>query len=143
MYFSFPSAPRKGESRLVISVDKGNPALRQIMDKCINKVAIPELTFAESSTRARAVTELGPRPTDIPQFFEYKLKDVSFSECPIVEDALEQAVVLTFSDIEWLNFKGDTRQSKYASAGTPGADKGDWFDQILRGVLVCRRPRHQ
>jgi hypothetical protein len=107
MFFSAPAAPRKGASALIISIDKHNPALRQLMGKCAGKVRIPALTYAESSVMSRGLTELGSRPADLPEYYEYKLKDVVFSDCPVVPDAPEQALVVSFNDIEWVNYHGD------------------------------------
>jgi hypothetical protein len=106
-FFSAPPAPRKGASALIISVDKHNPVLQKLMDKCAAGTKLPALTYAESSVRARSLSELGPRPADIPEYYEYKLKDVVFSDCPVVAGAPEQAFVVSFNDIEWLNYHGD------------------------------------
>jgi len=103
-YFSGPPAPRKGPSTLVISIDKRNPTLPQLMERCASAKTMPELTYAESSVMARGLSDLGPRPEDIPEYFEYRLKDVQFSDCPVVEGAPEQAIVLSFGDIEWINY---------------------------------------
>jgi len=88
---------------------------------------IPELTFAESSDRARPSGELGERPAEIPEYYEYKLKDVEFSDCPVVPDAPQQAIVLSFKDIERLNYllKEDTVEVKFVpkeiAPAVPGA----------------------
>lgn len=104
MFYSAPPAPRKGASALIVAVDKRNPALRRLMAQCASKTRFAELGYAESSMRARSLTELGPRPADIPEYYEYKLKDAVISGCPVVADAPEQALVLSFNDIEWLNY---------------------------------------
>jgi hypothetical protein len=106
-FFSGPVAPREGASTLMISIDKHNPALPKLMEQCAKKTTIPALTYAESSDLARGLRELGPRPADIPAYFEYKLKDVRFSDCPVVAGAPEQAIVVTFKNIEWLNYHGE------------------------------------
>ena len=51
-----------------------------------------------------------------PEYYEYKLKDVQFSDCPIVPDAPQQAIVVSFNDIERLNyrFKEDFVDVKFA-----------------------------
>jgi hypothetical protein len=107
MFFSGPAAPHGGASQLTISVDKHNPALPKLMEMCASKAKAPALNYAESSFRARALPELGPRPADFPEYFEYKLKDAQFSDCPIVDGAPEQAIVVSFNDIEWLNYHGE------------------------------------
>jgi hypothetical protein len=104
-FFSGPRAPRQGAGTLSVALDKQSPALASLMEQCANKAKLPELTYSESSDMARAPAELGVRPADIPEYFEYKLKDVELS-CPIVADAPEQAFVLSFSDVQWLNYQG-------------------------------------
>lgn len=106
MYFSGPPAPRKGASELVISVDKRSRGLPALMAQCARKAVIPELTFAESSIRARGLAENGPKPKSFPDFYEYKLKTVQVASCPVVADAPEQAIVLSSQDIQWLNYDG-------------------------------------
>jgi hypothetical protein len=90
---------------LVISIDKRSRMVRQLMALCAKKAVFPELNFAESAERARFLGDNGPRPADVPAFFEYKLKNVQFSDCPVVEGAPEQAFVLSFNDIQWVNAK--------------------------------------
>ena len=104
LYFGGPGAPKPGgPGKLVVSLDKSNPDLDQLMDKCTRKTRIPEALYAESSDRARPPMELGPRPADVPAYWEYKLKDVQIVDCPQVAEASAQAFVFTFEDIEWLN----------------------------------------
>jgi type VI protein secretion system component Hcp len=103
-FFSGPAAPQTGASQLTISIDKRNPALPKLMEMCASKAKAPMLNFAESSVLARALPEVGPRPADVPEYFEYKLKDAEFSDCPIVDGAPEQAIVVSFNDIEWVNY---------------------------------------
>jgi hypothetical protein len=107
LFFSGPSAPRPGTaSTLVISMDKHDPDFPQLMDECSSKTKIPEVTYAESSDGARTLLEVGQRPEKSPGYWEYKLKGVQFSDCPVVSDADEQAFVVSFEDIEWLNYDG-------------------------------------
>src|SRR5580658_5615700 len=49
--FSGPAAPQHGASSLMISVNKHSPVLAELMKRCRNKTAMPELTYAESSER--------------------------------------------------------------------------------------------
>jgi type VI protein secretion system component Hcp len=107
MFFSGPAAPSKGASALMIAVDKHNPALKQLMASCTSKEKFPELNYAESSVRTRSLSELGPRPADIPEYYEYKLKDAVISDCPLVAGAPEQAFVVSFNDIEWTSYHGE------------------------------------
>jgi hypothetical protein len=122
-FFSGPMAPRQGENALVVSIDKHSPMLPKLMDMCAKKVAIPEVTYAESADRARSTTEVGPRPADMPAYFEYKLKDVTLSDCPVVADAPDQAFVVSFKNIEWLNYhaQGDGEPTTMAPAVLPAA----------------------
>ena len=104
-FFSGPQAPRDGAGALALSLDKRNPALKPLMDRCLNRTQIPELKYAESADLARPTAELGRRPVDIPAYFEYTLTDVTLS-CPLVPDAPEQAFVVRFNNIKWLNYDG-------------------------------------
>lgn len=115
--FSLSTAPRQGADALVISVDKHSPALAPLLEACARRTPIPEVTYAESSDRARILSEIGPRPAEIPEFFEYTLKDVQVGDCPVAADAPAQAFVLGFRDIQWLNYRG-------APEGSPAALKG-------------------
>jgi hypothetical protein len=116
---SGPVAPKAGASSLVIAVDKHSPALAALMDRCTNKTAIPEITYAESANRARTPRELGALPADAPEYFEYKLKDVQITDCPIVADAPEQAFVVSFNDIAWLNYRGDKTEIALKPVNVP------------------------
>lgn len=105
LWFGGPGAAKPGSSgKLVVALGKTNPDLSQLMELCAKKAPIPELTYAELSDRARPLLELGARPAEFPAFWEYKLKDVVVSDCPVVEGAVEQALVLSFKDIEWLSY---------------------------------------
>jgi hypothetical protein len=73
------------------------------MGLCHAKTSLPELTYAESSDRARPVLEIGERPAGFPAYWEYRFKDVQIVDCPIVEGAAQQALVIAFKNIEWLN----------------------------------------
>ena len=136
-FFSGPAAPREGEGEIVIGLDKRHPVLPKLMKNCFNKTVFPELTYAESSERQRRPFEWGPRPAEIPQHFEYRLKDVRFTECPVVPDAPDQAIVLRFADIEWLNYDGeddgvdfDLEPATLGRAQSSGATKSfvvTWF----------------
>jgi hypothetical protein len=106
-FFSGPAAPHSGASQLIISIDKHNPALPKLMEMCASKAKAPELDYAESSVLARALPEVGPRPAGIPEYFEYILRDARFSDCPVVDGAPEQAIVVSFNDIEWVNYHGE------------------------------------
>jgi len=111
-FISGPTAPRQGAGTLVFALDKRDADLQRLMERCVAKAPIPEATYAESSERARSSFEIGPRPATFPEYFEYRLKDVLISECPIVEDAPEQAFILTFKNIEWLNYGRDGSDNK-------------------------------
>lgn len=119
LYFSVPSAPEKGADQLMISVDKKSPALSRLMQMCASKAQLPEISFAESSTQARSLAEIGPRPPEIPEYFEYRLKKAQITDCPVVPGAPEQALVVSFSDIDWLNYKGGGRKLSPQPAALP------------------------
>jgi hypothetical protein len=105
-FYSVPAAPEKGPQGLVIALDKRSPMLGQMMARCKAQTVIPEMTFAESADLARSPIEIGPRPADIPEWFQYRLSAVKITDCPVVPDAPEQAFVMSFQDIAWLNYKG-------------------------------------
>jgi hypothetical protein len=105
LFFGAPGAVRSGNGgKLNITLGKGNPDVAQLLARCKSKEPIPEMTYAESSDRSRPVLELGPRPAQFPAYWEYKLKDVQVVGCPVVADAMEQAFILSFDEIEWLNY---------------------------------------
>lgn len=104
LLFTGPVAPSRGPNMLAIAVDKNSPVLKALMDQCHGGMPISEITFAESSELARHPQEHGPRPTDVPEYYEYRLKDVRLT-CPIAEGAPEQAFGLHFRDIEWVNYQ--------------------------------------
>jgi hypothetical protein len=105
-FFSGPVAPQEGAGTLMISVDKHSPLLPELMQRCANKTTMPELTYAESAELSRSLRELGPRPADMPEYFEYQLKDVQFTDCPVVQGAVDQAFIVSFNGIQWLNYHG-------------------------------------
>lgn len=119
-FFSGPRAPRNGEGRLSLAIDKHSPALPALLRACADKTVLPELNYAESADRARPPAELGRRPADIPEYFEYKLKGVTVG-CPVVADAPEQAIVLRFADIAWLNYSGTGQATHSEPARLPAA----------------------
>ena len=104
-HFSGPQAVNAGPGKLALALDKKSPAFKPLMDKCLSKAPIAELKYAENADLARATPEYGPRPSSIPAYFEYALKNVTLS-CPVAADAPEQAFVLSFNDIKWLNYDG-------------------------------------
>jgi hypothetical protein len=122
-FFSGPQAPRSGHGQLALALDKRNPAYARMMALCTAKQVIPELSYAESSERARPPAELGERPPTVPEYFEYKLKNVRLS-CPEVAEAPEQALILRFQDIEWLNYQGKGEPSLAVPVSLPPAARG-------------------
>jgi hypothetical protein len=105
-FFSGPAAPAKGAGALVIAIDKSNSILPQLMERCLKHTSLGELTYAESSDRSRGPFEIGPHPKGIPSYYEYRLKDAVFDDCPVVADAPQQALVISFKEIEWSNYNG-------------------------------------
>lgn len=110
LYFSGPNVPKpaSGGGKVAIVLGKANADLPFLMKLCSDGAAIAEISYAESSDRARAALELGPRPADLPAFWEYRLKNVRVVACPVVAGAADQAVVLSYGDIEWLNYPADS-----------------------------------
>lgn len=102
MKFTGAQAPEHGPSMLAISLAKSNPALRALMEKCRSGEVLPELRYAESAEMARHPQEHGPKPADVPDYYEYVLRDVKLT-CPVVAEAPEQAFGLHFQQIEWTN----------------------------------------
>jgi hypothetical protein len=106
LYFGGPNAPKPGAGggQLVIALGKGNPDLPLLMRLCADKAVLPELTYSESSDLARPLLEMGPRPAEFPAWWQYRLKQVEVVDCPILEGAADQALILKFRDIEWMNY---------------------------------------
>lgn len=106
--FPAPTGPRQGAGELVASIDKRSKMLRQVMDLCARNAILPELTF---SINAEENAPLGlpgwGRPSGVPEFYHYTLRNVRISACPTLAGAPEQAIVFSFSDIEWANYRGD------------------------------------
>lgn len=105
-FYSASIAPQEGPHDLVIAVDKRSPALGQMMKRCKTQETVPEMHFAEASLLARSPIEMGPRPEGMPAWFQYRLTGVKVVDCPIVAEAPEQAFVINFAEISWLNYKG-------------------------------------
>lgn len=101
--FSGPRAPASGASMLALAVDKSSLGLAGLMELCRSGATLPELIYAESSELARHPQEHGPRPPDVPEYYEYRLKGARLT-CPLVEGAPEQAFGVHFNGIEWLNY---------------------------------------
>jgi hypothetical protein len=88
LWFGGPAAPKPGGGgTLVVSLSKTNPDLPKLMSLCANKMVVPEIGYAESSVRSRPVLENGPRPANLPVYWEYKLKQVQVVDCPVLEGA--------------------------------------------------------
>ncbi|MFC0684846.1 Hcp family type VI secretion system effector [Novosphingobium clariflavum] len=122
--FSGPMTPANGPSSLSLAIDKANPALPGLMALCRAGSAVKELVFAESSEMERHPQEHGPRPADVPEFYEYALRNVRLT-CPVVADAPEQAFGLHFEAIEWLNYKPqpEPRPLTTVAANLPAAPR--------------------
>lgn len=137
--FSGPPTPATGPSSLSLAIDKANPALPALMALCQGGSPIKELVFAESSEMERHPQEHGPRPADVPEFYQYALRGVRLT-CPVVAGAPEQAFGLHFDTIEWLNYKPQPtpRAITTVPANLPAAPRGgetrtfvvSWFAPI-------------
>jgi type VI protein secretion system component Hcp len=117
LQFTGSRAPANGPDMLALSIDKSNPALAAMMDKCRSGALIPQIVFSESSDLMRHPQEHGPRPTGVPDFYRYRLKNVHLT-CPVAAGAAEQAFEVHFEQIEWLNAR---RQPKPVAVTAPPA----------------------
>ncbi len=104
LLFTGPQAPAHGPEMLAVSIDKTSPALAALMALCQRGEVVSAMTFAESAELARHPQEHGPRPREVPEFYEYVLRQVRMT-CPVVAGAPEQALGLQFAAIEWVNFR--------------------------------------
>lgn len=105
LWFGGPAAAKPGNNgKLIVSLSKTNPDLPKLMSLCASKAEVPEVGYAESSVRSRPVLENGPKPANLPDYWEYKLKGVQVVDCPVLEGAEQQAIVIAFKNIEWLNY---------------------------------------
>lgn len=139
LVFTGSRAPVAGPSLLALSIDKASPALPGLMDLCRKGEPLPELVFAESAELARHPQEHGPRPPDVPAFYEYALKDVRLT-CPVAQGAPEQAIGLHFAAIERRNHQPQAaprpitaepaRLAKGAVKGASRAFVVSWFAPI-------------
>jgi len=145
--FTGPRAPVKGASQLSLALDKASPALAGVMAACHAGRPIPEVVFAESSDLARHPQEHGPRPSTVPEFYEYVLKNATLS-CPVVEGAPEQALTVRFEQIEWRNYQPQPQPIPLSTASAAlrkGTTRGDsksfvisWFAPVAEaGEKQC------
>lgn len=106
LFFGGPNAPKPGASggQLNLAMGKTNPDLPRMMRLCETGAVVPEMVYSESSDLARPVLEMGPRPAEFPGWWRYRLKQVQIVGCPVLEGAADQALILKFRDIEWLNY---------------------------------------
>jgi len=100
--FTGSTAPESGPEVLSLAIDKTSPGLPALMQACRGGTKLPRVTYAESSELMRHTQEFGPRPADVPAYYEYALRNVTLT-CPVVEEAPEQALQLHFEAIDWLN----------------------------------------
>lgn len=142
-FFSGPAAPRSGGDELVISIAKGDPSFKPLMKQCADKTRFAQLVFAESSDLSRGIPQVGERPDSIPAFFQYRLKNVEITGCPMVARAPEQAFVFKFTDIEWMNYDGpaegaalDLRPALLPPVSSPGKVKSFVLSWIGRSQDV-------
>jgi hypothetical protein len=117
---SGPMAPAKGASQLNVAVNKKGTAYKALMARCAAGGVIPEMTFAEDSSLARNPLESGPKPADLPAFYRYTLRNVKL-ECPVAEDAPEQAFVFKFDSIEWNNAEPPAKPRDVSSITVPAS----------------------
>lgn len=104
-WFGGPIAPKPGVGgKIIVSLNKRSADLPRLMQLCASKAELPAMGYAENAVRARPVLENGPRPAHLPAWWEYRFKRVQVADCPVLEGAEQQALVITFKDIEWLNY---------------------------------------
>lgn len=138
--YSGPAGPASGEGKLAVGISKDNPALKKLMKACTSKTPITNMGFAENSALSRPYGEVGPRPAAMPEYYEYQLKDVTVDGCEVVNGAPLQAFILSFKNIERINYKGGPLPIEYkapeparlipVSATTSGRSKSfvlSWF----------------
>ena len=104
LLFTGTNAPASGPDVLTLSIDKRSPALPALMERCRKGEPIAEVRYAEASELARHPQEHGPKPADVPAFYEYALSGVTLA-CPVVANAPEQALQLRFDTIRWINHR--------------------------------------
>ena len=114
LLFTGPTAPTSGPNVLSVAIEKASPALASLMALCSSGDRLAEVRFAESSEIARHPQEHGPRPADIPAFYEYVLTGVRIL-CPVAAGAPEQALELQFEDIRWVNYHPQPRPRAIAA----------------------------
>jgi hypothetical protein len=114
-YYSGPDAPRRGREALVIAVNKHSPALAALMNLCHGRTAIAAMRYAESAEQLRPPGTLGVLDHKVvPEYLEFKFTDAQLTECPLVSDAPEQAFVVSFKNIQWLNYRADEKREPYS-----------------------------
>ena len=109
LWFGGPNAPKpnRGGGKLMIALSHDNPDLAVLMKLCAQGTVIPELNYDESADLARPPLELGDRPKEFPAFWQYKLENAVVSDCPTLKGAIDTAIVITFKNIQWLNYDPD------------------------------------
>lgn len=111
LQFTGSRAPAKGPDVLTLAVAKTSPGLAGMMELCRSGAPIPELVFSESSDLARHPQEHGPRPSTVPDYYRYRLKNVRLT-CPVAAGAAEQGFGLHFDAIEWLNAARESKPTQ-------------------------------
>jgi type VI protein secretion system component Hcp len=118
LLFTGSQAPAAGPEMLAVSIAKTSPAFAVLVERCQSGASLPELTFAESSDLARHPQEHGPRPADVPAYYEYRLTNVRLT-CPVADGAPEQGFGLVFERIEWLNFRREDAPRPVTAKAAP------------------------
>jgi hypothetical protein len=104
LWFGGPAGTKPGNNgKIVVSLSKHNPDLPRLMALCASQAEVPEMSYSENAVRARPVLENGPRPANLPVFWEYRFKRVTVASCPVLEGAEQQALVIAYKNVEWLN----------------------------------------
>jgi type VI protein secretion system component Hcp len=104
LFTSVPPAPVSGGGQVVIALNKDSPDLPALMERCRTGAAMPEVTYSVETFRYRRTPERGPMPADMPRYFDYRLHNAQIVDCPVLEGATQQALVVSFDNIDWLNW---------------------------------------
>jgi hypothetical protein len=116
LYRNVPPAPISGAGQVVLALEKTNPDLPALMERCRTHAAMPEVIYSVETDRYRRMPERGPMPAEMPRFFDYRLHNAQIVDCPVLEGASQQALVVSFDNIDWVNWNAQTHS---ANAETP------------------------
>jgi hypothetical protein len=108
LFTNVPPAPVSGAGQIVIALNNDNVDLPGLMERCRSGEAMAAVTYSVETFRYRRTPERGPLPSSLPRFFDYRLNNARIVDCPVLEGATQQALVLSFDSIDWLNWTVQT-----------------------------------